>query len=231
MSGLPDRPLVKICGVKQIDHAQAASDAGADFIGFNFSALSPRRVSAERAREIIDALQGDTVPVGLFVEQSVEQIEGIATATNIRMLQVFWRDDTQFLLDLNLPYMLVRRTEPDATYDSVAPGLERVMNSANPPRLFLIDSYHPGAMGGTGVLANWGLAAQLAKTFPVMLAGGLKPSNVAEAIESVRPLGVDVASGVESNGEKSPELIRAFVESARAAFARYSSSSEMTVQS
>ena len=134
------------------------------------------------------------------------------------------------LLALEHPYLLVRRTEPGATYDAVAADLDRVARSANPPLRFLIDSYHPGQSGGTGALADWELAARLAAVFPILLAGGLNPENVESAIDQVRPAGVDVSTGVEIDGAKSDERIRAFVENARRAFADQSSSSDMTVQ-
>ena len=230
MTQLPDHPLVKICGLQTIAHAQATNDAGADLIGFVF-AKSRRQVNATQVREIVDALIGQAVPVGLFVDQSVEEINATARTSGVQILQLHWRSNEDDLPRLELPYFLVRRTEPGATYDAVAADLDRVQSSANPPLWFLIDSYHPGESGGTGLLADWELAASLATSFPIMLAGGLKPGNVAEAIERVRPAHVDVSSGVEENGTKSPELIRAFVENARTGLGHYSSSFDMTTQS
>lgn len=230
MTLLLDRPLVKICGLRDLERAQAVSDAGADLVGLNFSPRSRRQVSVEDARVIVDGLHGEVVTVGLFVEETVAQINATAAAAGVQTLQVYWREDERDLLEFELPYLIVRRTEPGAVYDMVAPDLTRLLESPNPPFAVLIDSYHPGALGGTGVLADWELSAQLARSFPVMLAGGLKPSNVAEAIETVHPAGVDVASGVEVDGIKSPELIRDFVHNARAAFETYSSSAEITSQ-
>lgn len=229
MNRFPDSPIVKICGLSQFDHVQAANDAGADLVGFVF-APSRRQVNAELVHAIVSELKGNAIPVGLFVDESVDEINASARAAAVELLQVHWRADERDLLALDLPYMLVRRTEPGATDDSVAPDLDRILNGRNPPLRFLIDSYHPGASGGTGVLADWGLAAELARSFPLVLAGGLSPANVADAIESVSPAGVDVSSGVELDGVKSPELIYSFVENARAAFARYSSS-EITAHS
>ena len=230
MTLLPDRPLIKIDGFRQLEHAQVASDAGADMVGFIF-APARRQVTADQAGAIVDALRGDAIPTGVFVDESVDEINGTANAAGVALLQVHWRDDERDLLGLELPYFLVRRTEPGATYDILAPDLERVLNSSNPPLRLVIDSYQPGASGGTGVLADWELAGQLARSFPILLAGGLRPANVVDAIEAVRPAGVDVSSGVEADGTKSPELIRAFVANARAAFERYSLSSAITTQS
>ena len=230
MTLLSDCPLIKIDGFRQLEHVQVASDAGADMVGFIF-APARRQVSADQARAIVDALQGDAIPTGVFVDEPVEEINRTANAAGVELLQVHWRAEERDLLTLEQPYFLVRRTEPGATYDAIAPDLERVLASSNPPLRFVIDSYHPGATGGTGVLADWKLAGQLARGFPILLAGGLKPSNVADAIKVVRPAGVDVSSGVETDGTKSPELIRAFIANARAAFDRYSSSSAITTQS
>lgn len=225
-----DRPLVKICGLRTLELAQTTSDAGADLIGFVF-AQSRRQVTAEQVRPIVDGLRGDAVPTGLFVDVPVEEINATAAVSGVRLLQVHWRANERDLLELELPYYLVRRTEPGATYDMIAPDLERVLASANPPLWFMVDAYHPHASGGTGLLADWELSSRLARTFPLMLAGGLNPENVARAIDEVRPAAVDVSSGVEVDGAKSPVLIRAFVTNARAAFASYSSPSEMTIQS
>lgn len=223
----PDRPLVKICGMRSVEIAQASNDAGADLVGFVF-AKSRRQVSPEQARDIVDGMSGDAVPVGLFVDDSVDAINTTARSAGIRLLQILWRANESELARLELPYFLVRRTEPGATYDDIAPDLERVLNLPVPPLWIMVDAYHPGQNGGTGLLADWDLSAQLARSFPLMLAGGLRPENVAQAIAQVRPAHVDVSSGVEIDGDKSPERIRAFVENARFAFDRYSSSSSET---
>lgn len=227
MIQIPDRPLVKICGMRSVAIAQAANDAGADLIGFVF-APSRRQVTAEQARMIVEGTSGPAIPVGLFVDDSVEKINAIANMAGIKLLQIHWRDNVSDLERFELPYYLVHRTEPGTTYDDIAPDLEHVLGLPVPPLWIMVDAYHPGQSGGTGLLADWELSTRLAKTFPLMLAGGLKPDNVAQAIEQVRPAHVDVSSGVEIDGEKSPERIQTFVAHARAAFDGYSSSSSET---
>lgn len=227
---LPAGNLVKICGLRTIELAQATSDAGADLIGFVF-APSRRQVTADQAGAMIRGIDGPAIPVGLFVDHSVDEINDIARVAGLDLLQLHWRADESDYQRVERPYYVVRRTEPDARYETIAPQLEQVFNSLNPPLWVLIDAYHPEQSGGTGLLSDWNLAASLAATFPVMLAGGLNPENVAEAIEQVRPMHVDVSSGVEVDGTKSAELVSAFVANARAGFARYSSSSVMTTQS
>jgi phosphoribosylanthranilate isomerase len=222
---LPDRPLVKLDGFRELEHAQAASDAGADMVGFIF-APSKRQVTADIVRSIVDALEGPSVPVGVFFDEPADEINAVARDAGVKLVQLHWRLNVRDLLKLEMPYFLVRRTEPGATFDEIAPALDRVLAGARPPVRIVVDSYHPGQGGGTGALADWDLARQLAASFPVMLAGGLNPENVAHAIEQVRPVGVDVSSGVEIDGHKSPMLIEAFVRNARSAFSRYSASSE-----
>ncbi|MEZ4665125.1 MAG: phosphoribosylanthranilate isomerase [Thermomicrobiales bacterium] len=230
MTMVPSGPLVKICGLRTPELAQATSDAGADLIGFVF-ASSRRQVTAEQARDIIEALDGPAVPVGLFVDHSVEEINTTARRAGLEILQLHWRADESDFQRFELPYYAVRRTEPGATYDEIAPELDRLLSSPNPPLWIMVDAYHPTQSGGTGHLADWELSRRLAASFPLMLAGGLNPENVANAIAQVRPAHVDVSSGVEVDGIKSPELVRAFVANARAAFDTYSSASEITVQS
>ena len=230
MTDIPEGTLIKICGLRSIELAQATNDAGADLIGFVF-APSRRQVTAEQARDIVATLIGPAIPVGLFVDQPVEDVNAIARTAGIQILQLHWRENEGDLEQFERPYYLVRRTEPGATYDAVAPDLERVLSSRNPPLWIMVDAYHPGQSGGTGLRADWDLATKLAASFPLMLAGGLNPENVSEAIDRVRPAHVDVSSGVEVDGDKSPELVQAFVANARSAFERYSSSSEITTQS
>lgn len=227
MIELPDRPLVKICGMMSNEIAQATRDAGADLMGFVF-AKSRRQVTPEQVREIVNGVSGPIVPVGLFLDNPVEEINAMARTSGVRLLQLHWRADDKDLERFELPYYLVRRALPEETYDDIAPDLDRAMSSPNPPLWIMVDAYHPQQSGGTGLLSDWELAARMAASFPLMLAGGLSPENVGDAIEQVRPAHVDVSSGVEIDGEKSPERIRAFVANARAAFERYSSSSSET---
>lgn len=230
MIDVSNRPLIKICGLRTLEQARATSDAGADLIGFVF-AESKRQVTAAEVRPIVDAMTGPAIPVGLFVDGSIDAIQTTARAAGVSVLQLHRRFGED-LARVEMPYYLVQRTEPGETFDSVAPALDRALRSPNPPLWIMVDAYHPGQHGGTGLLADWDLAAKLAASFPIMLAGGLNPGNVADAIQQVRPAAVDVSSGVEVDGVKSPERIEAFVENARTAFASYSSaSSEKTTHS
>lgn len=217
MTVLPDHPLVKICGLRSIEPAWVARDTGADLVGFVFTP-SKRQVSPELVRSITNELDGSVKTIGLFVDESVEEINDIARSAGVDLLQIYWRDDERDLLELELPYLLVRRTRPGTSPEEVMNDFDRVMASANPPVRFLVDSYHPGEKGGSGTLADWELATELAARYPIVLAGGLNPENVGHAIQRVRPYGVDVSSGVEIDGVKSPERIRAFISNARIAF-------------
>lgn len=227
MIELPKRPLVKICGMMSVEIAQATNDAGADLMGFVF-AKSRRQVTPEQVREIVNGVSGPIVPVGLFLDNPVEEINEMARISGVQLLQLHWRANDEDLKRFDLPYYLVRRALPEETYDDIAPNLDRVMSAPNPPLWIMVDAYHPQHSGGTGLLSDWELSARMAADYPLMLAGGLNPENVGDAIEQVRPAHVDVSSGVEIDGQKSPERIRAFVKNARDAFERYSSSSSET---
>ena len=158
---LPAGNLVKICGLRTIELAQATSDAGADLIGFVF-APSRRQVTADQAGAMIRGIDGPAIPVGLFVDHSVDEINDIARVAGLDLLQLHWRADESDYQRVERPYYVVRRTEPDARYETIAPQLEQVFNSLNPPLWVLIDAYHPEQSGGTGLLSDWNLAASLA---------------------------------------------------------------------
>ncbi len=202
---------VKICGIREARHAVAAVEAGADLLGFNF-ALSRRRVTIEEAVLCIDAVRGTGVAmVGLFVDAGAEEINRIAAETRLDAVQLHGTVPPDDLAAIELPVIRAARNRLESGRIELFAGKE--------PIAYLIDAVVPGAHGGTGVLADWQRAAHLAKTLPLMLAGGLTPRNIAQAIVTVRPRAVDVCSGVETGGVQDPAKIQAFVRAARTAFA------------
>ncbi len=216
--------LVKICGLRTPEHAAVAAESGADLLGFIF-APARRRVSVELARECIDAARGaagdrDIVSVGVFVDAEPAEIEAIARDADLDAAQVNGSEIPSIVAELAVPVIKAFRPRNGARAVDVREEIESFRSCRRSAIGFLIDGFAEGAAGGTGARADWNLAAEVGKAVPVLLAGGLEPGNVASAILHVRPLGVDVSSGVEINGEKSAEQIKAFVQAARLAFAR-----------
>ncbi len=217
--------VIKICGIRRVDHALVTAEAGADLIGFNFYAGSKRRVEPEIAREAITAIRyanPDVRTVGLFVGASRDEILRVHDIAGFDLLQLHKPESLAGLAAIGLPSLLPVRVAPDEDPEALH---RHAIDAANGVAEYvLMDGYHPELAGGTGVRADWDVARSLAEQVPLLLAGGLNPGNIAEAIAAVRPAGVDVAGGVERDGEKSPDLIRAFIANARAAFAQSSSS-------
>ena len=209
------RLLVKVCGITSTADAALAVDAGADAVGFVFWFMSPRRVDAARAAEISRELPESVLRVGVFVDHPPAEMGRIADAAGLDLLQLHGDEPPEALAGLPRPVLKAVRVgkgfaaEEALRYSPHAAGL-------------VVDTRLPGETqmpGGTGVPFDWSLVRGLAERVPfLMLAGGLGPWNVAEAIRVVRPHAVDVSSGVESlPGRKDPAKVRAFVDAARAA--------------
>lgn len=186
--------------------AVVAAAAGADAIGFVF-APSRRQVTVAQARQIAAALPPFVTKVGVFVDEDRARILEIAGACRLEMLQLHGTESPEFAAALPLPVLKAVRMR-DA-------GSLRVLGDYR-VAAFLLDSYDPELAGGTGRAFNWELAAGLRAPAPVILSGGLTVENVARALDVVRPYGVDVSSGVESDGRKDPGKIRAFIGRVRA---------------
>ncbi len=207
----PAAVRVKVCGITSLDDALRSADAGADALGFNFWPRSPRRVGLAQAASIIRALPPFVAAVAVFVDPGEAQVREALGACRWGALQ-FGGDEGEDLLQA-FPADLVIRTArlKDRRGLKAAQGLPRC-------GALLVDAAVPGRPGGTGVRARWDLAAPLARRRRVLLAGGLNPGNVAEAVRAVRPYGVDVATGVESSpGKKDAAKVRAFVGAAKRA--------------
>lgn len=195
----------KICGITRIEDALAAAEAGADAIGLVFYAKSPRAVNVQQAREIIRALPPFVTTVGLFVNASRCELNEILEAVPLDLLQ-FHGDETPADCEgYNRPYIKALRVRPGDDLEAAC----KLYASASG---ILLDTYVAGVPGGTGEAFDWSLVpAKLSK--PIILAGGLSPANVAQAIARVQPWAVDVSGGVEqSKGIKDPVKIRAFID-------------------
>ncbi len=205
---------VKICGLTSLDDALAAAEAGADMLGFNFYPASPRYISPQACAQIIGRLADcglRVTAVGVFVNAGRGEIKAIAGDCGLDLLPLHGDEAPELLEELGPRAFKAIRPATTAEVDGL---LVRYCHRFDPPAL-LLDAYRPGAYGGTGTAGDWSLAAAVAQARPILLAGGLTPENVAEAIAQVRPWGVDVASGVEAApGRKDRDKMAAFIAAA-----------------
>jgi phosphoribosylanthranilate isomerase len=193
---------VKICGIKRLEDALAAVDAGAAAIGLNFWRPGRRYVPPPTARVIARALPPFVARVGVFADEEPETIREIADLCGLDALQLHGSESPEFCRQFDRPVIKgVKISGPESVL-----GLERYDVAA-----FLLDAHVPGEMGGTGHRFDWSLAVRAKAAGPVILSGGLTPENVEEAIRAATPYAVDVASGVETGGQKDPAKIQAFV--------------------
>ncbi|MCS7178143.1 MAG: phosphoribosylanthranilate isomerase [Anaerolineae bacterium] len=204
---------VKICGITALDDARVAAQAGADMLGFLFYSASPRFVPPDQAAAMIRAIRRE-VPsircVGVFVNESLETVRQMVVRCGLDMVQLHGDEspaDVSVLMEEGIPVIKGFRLRN-------ARVLETMRRYR--PTVYLVDAYAPDRPGGTGQTCDWALAARAREYGPLLLAGGLTPENVAEAVRAVRPWGVDVASGVEARpGRKDPERVRRFIQSAK----------------
>jgi phosphoribosylanthranilate isomerase len=195
---------VKICGITNLADAQAAVEAGADALGFNFYEKSPRFVPLKTAAEISKQLPPFVMRVGVFVNAPEELILRAISEAGLTLLQFHGDEPPEFCTQFGLMSMKAFRIRD-------AESLKGIPNYQTDA--YLLDAFSPTAIGGTGEKFNWDLAVEAQKFGkPIFLAGGLTPENVAGAVRKVQPFGVDVSSGVESSpGKKDHAKVRAFV--------------------
>jgi phosphoribosylanthranilate isomerase len=212
------RVRVKICGVTHPYDVALAVEAGADAIGLNFHPPSPRSVTAEQAKTLLRSLPPFVEAVGVFVKHSVEQARVfLAPIGRVQTIQVHG-GDAEAIDARPWRYVPAFAVRDAGDRDRVRAYLDRCRLAGALPAAVLIDGHAPGLHGGTGRTAPWELLKGWPGDVPLILAGGLTPDNVADAVRAVRPFAVDVASGVESSpGRKDAEKMRRFVEQVRRA--------------
>jgi phosphoribosylanthranilate isomerase len=213
--------IVKICGVREPEHAAAAARAGADLIGFIF-APARRQVTPSVARSCIrlaKSVNGEILAVGVFVDAPSSEINAVVEEADLDLVQLNGEEPPSFLKSLDVAAIKALRPSASATVSGVVCEIDAFLSAPRPPAGLLIDGHAEGAAGGTGTRADWALAADVCAVRSLILAGGLDPDNVAEAIRQTRPCGVDVSSGVETNGVKDSRRIEAFVRKAKESFA------------
>ena len=213
---------IKICGLTDPGQARLAAGLGAEFIGIVL-AESSRCVQPDRAGEIVRALHGLAPAVGVFVDAPAGRINQTARRCGLAIAQLHGQEPPEILSEIEIPCIKAFRIRGGESIAAIGEWLARIEPGSS-LQAVLLDACVPGARGGTGERFNWELIPQarqrgdLAEMPPIILAGGLDPDNVAQAIEIVQPWAVDVSSGVESApGQKDPARIRAFIEAVRSA--------------
>ena len=198
---------VKMCGMKTVSAALAAEEAGADYIGFVFAEKSRRFIAPKAAQEIVRELR-HAQKVGVFVDAPMDEVNAIAALVGLDYVQLHGHETAETARGLERPVIKAYRYGDDFDVDAA---------NKYPAEIILVDSYLQGAAGGTGSVFAWQEAArEIARiTKPVLIAGGITAENVGEAAVIFHPFGVDVSGGLEEQGEKSEEKIRAFMEAVR----------------
>src|SRR6185369_2350332 len=198
---------IKICGITNLEDALAAVEAGADALGFVFYEKSPRFINPVRAAEIIAKLPPFIQSVGLFVNEETEKINWTADYCGLDLVQLHGDESPEDCLEVNRRVIKAFRVKDCVSIDP----LKKYQVAG-----FLLDTWCPDCYGGTGKTFNWEMAAAARKYGPIILAGGLSPDNIVEAILSVKPYAIDVSSGVESEpGKKDPAKIREIIRLAK----------------
>ncbi|HEX8738447.1 MAG TPA: phosphoribosylanthranilate isomerase [Pyrinomonadaceae bacterium] len=185
---------VKICGITNLEDALLSAKFGADALGFNFYAKSPRSVAPEKAREIIEQVPPEILKVGVFVNESLEKIREIAETAKLNAIQLHGEETPEFVREIktktNLEIIKAFRVSPEFNLENV---LRYEVDA------ILLDAYSPEEHGGTGETFDWEIAGKVREIFPKMyLAGGLTHENIVRAVGNLNPYGVDVCSGIES---------------------------------
>lgn len=224
---------IKICGLQTVHHALTAAKAGADYLGMIFSEPSSRRISIDKGIEICssvrEALAGKRAPglVGVFVNENPDIINSYAEKCGLDLVQLSGDEEPSICKELAVPIIKAIRIAADQSYQdtlpqieswlSQMPALSAVLSSSTgrvegpEGSLLHIEGKVEGRYGGTGHVMEWSTATELAVHYRFLLAGGLTPDNVAQAIHQVAPWGVDVSSGVETDGVKDPVKVLTFI--------------------
>ena len=200
--------IVKVCGITRLEDAATAGDLGAAAVGFIFWPRSPRFIDPYRARAIVRALPPFVTPVGVFVNQAADYINGVASLVRLGAVQLHGDEDAAFAASIRRPVI-----------KALAFGNHGADIDVWPARYtLLLDAHDPDQRGGTGRTIDWAGAASIAASRRAILSGGLRPENVTAAMSAVKPFGIDVSSGVEdAPGIKNHERLQALFEAIHAA--------------
>ncbi len=199
---------IKICGITNFDDALAAHESGADALGFIFYPKSPRYVSPEKAKEIIENLPREITRVGVFVNHRAEEVKEIIEFCGLNLVQLHGNETPGYCCQFTASIVI----------KAFSPWTENDLQLLKdyPVRAVLLDTYDPGLYGGTGKTSNWELASKIRESHPLILSGGLNMDNIRAAIEIVSPHAVDINSGVESSpGKKDHDKVRKIIKIVR----------------
>lgn len=209
---------VKICGLSEIEHAVVASEAGADFLGLVF-APSRRQIALEKGGQLAEVIRGlkpRPKVVGVFVNATPEEVNRVAEYCRLDWVQLSGDESWQYCQEISKPIIKALHVAQGQTAEDIIAEIEKGYRLLLQKELIcLLDSPVGDFYGGTGQAFDWQLAAEVSASFPVMVAGGLTPENVAQLVSRVQPWGVDVSSGVETNGRKDAAKIRGFIQEVR----------------
>ncbi len=211
---------IKICGLSEIQHALAAAEAGADFLGLVF-APSQRQVSMEKAMPIakeVHSLNHHPVVVGVFANSTADKVNRTADHCNLDWVQLSGNETWDYCKQIKRPIIKTIHVSTTETAEKIISEIA-LAHRLLPQHDFacLIDSKVGNTYGGTGQAFDWKLAKEISDRFSVIIAGGLTPTNVSQLVKEVRPWGVDVSTGVESNGRKDTAKIKKFIQAVRTA--------------
>ncbi len=208
---------IKICGLTNLDDARVALEAGADMLGFNFYRPSPRYISVDEAARIIATLRTEFPQrrfrcVGVFVNAPLDAVHQLQAQCMLDLIQLHGDEPASYCCAVGQQAFKALRAPSAAAAEAFIQEFIAMNSWIEREPLFLIDTAHAQLYGGTGATGNWEMARGLASRYPILLAGGLNPANVINAIRAVRPWGVDVASGVErAPGIKDESKVRQFI--------------------
>lgn len=209
---------IKFCGIRETEYALAAARAGVDFIGLVF-ASSRRQITVEKAREIVTALRGGgftTEVVGVFVNRPASEINKIARDVPLDRVQLSGDESWEYCRDIEKPVIKTVHISDAMTGSRLVELIDEGLKIlSHRETVVILDTLQKGIYGGSGQTFNWKLVREAAQHYYVVLAGGLTPENVVQAIDTVHPWGVDASSGLETNGIKDIEKIEKFVQAVR----------------
>jgi phosphoribosylanthranilate isomerase len=209
--------VVKICGLSEIEHILAATEAGADFVGMVF-ASSRRQVSPEKALELVEVVHdiiNRPAVVGVFVNSPSREVNNIAEYCRLDWVQLSGDEDWEYCREIEKPLIKAFHVAEGQKAEDVTVKIKKGYEALPKGFFSLLDSQVNDTYGGTGQIFDWQVVKEVSVRFPVIVAGGLTPENVGHLVREFQPWGVDVSSGVESNGKKDISKIKDFIQTVR----------------